>query len=53
LIRIRLNPNAQFGPQGRTLLHTAATLGDVKLVAAFTHCKFDANNTLDFQASIP
>ena len=46
--RIRLNPNAQFGPRGRTLLQTAAVMGEVKLVSAFCQCKFDYNNVVNF-----
>jgi ankyrin repeat protein len=46
--RIRLNPNAQFGPKGTTLLHTAALMGESKLVAAFGHCKFE-HGLIDFQ----
>ena len=45
---MRLNPNAQFGPEGRTLLHAAAIRGEVKLVSAIGHCKFDVSNVVDF-----
>lgn len=51
LTRIRLNPNAQFGSEGLTLLHAAAINGEVKLVSAIGHCKFDANNVVDFKDS--
>ena len=47
-LRIRLNPNAQFGPKGTTLLHAAALLDEPKLVTAFGSCKFEPG-FIDFQ----
>ncbi len=47
--RLRLNPHAQFGSKGMTLLHAAALRGESKLVSAFGHCRFDSIATaIDF-----
>ena len=43
-----MNPNAQFGPKGTTLLHAAALLDEPKLVTAFGSCKFEPG-FIDFQ----